>query len=303
MNSSNNPEMFNNVDQIGNLQLAWQKKQKRWQMDCFLEKQTFREQKGKSKDYGKIYSSIFLSKLLILNNTNTNHTFFKLENILLTKELENGILNIKIGGGYYNHDNCKQGKWIELDEGFYFKKQVTYNGEYNMKGMKIGKWNSMYCESHGQEYKQIGGGSYDQDGNQKKMNQMKGFISINKSLTMVNIICKRWKQQYCGGGSYDQDGNQKKIGKWVELDKKFSKVKQVTYNGEYNKQGMKIGMWDSMYCCSFLNTNKQIGGGLYDQDGNQKKIGKWVELDERFDQWNQVTHNCEYNMQGIKISN
>ncbi|CAD8130341.1 unnamed protein product [Paramecium sonneborni] len=43
------------------------------------------------------------------------------------------------------------------------------------------------------------------------------------------------------------------------------------------------------------------GGGSYDQEGNQKKIGKWVELDEGFDSNKQTTYNREYNIYGYKI--
>ncbi|CAD8129677.1 unnamed protein product [Paramecium sonneborni] len=125
----------------------------------------------------------------------------------------------KIGGGIYNKEGWKQGKWIEPDERIYDIKKVSYNGEYNMNNMKVGRWDIMYCKYDEKEYKQI----------------------IFKS---TNV--------YSAGGSYDQEGNQRKVGKWVELDAGFYcfqyNSKQVTYNGEYNMNNMKVGRWDIMYC-------------------------------------------------------
>ncbi|CAD8128968.1 unnamed protein product [Paramecium sonneborni] len=103
-----------------------------------------------------------------------------------------------------------------------------------------------------------------------------------------------------GGGFYDEEGNEKKIGKWVELDDKNYDQKQFTYNGEYNVNGRKVGRWDTMYCKYNEKELKQIGGGFYDEEGNEKKIGKWVELDKNYDQ-KQFTYNGEYNVNGRKV--
>ncbi|CAD8130238.1 unnamed protein product [Paramecium sonneborni] len=55
------------------------------------------------------------------------------------------------------------------------------------------------------------------------------------------MYCKYGEKEYknIGGGSYDQDGTQKKIGNWAELDEVFNDDKQLTYYGEYNRNGMK----------------------------------------------------------------
>ncbi|CAD8096152.1 unnamed protein product [Paramecium sonneborni] len=63
---------------------------------------------------------------------------------------------------------------------------------------------------------------------------------------------------------------------------------------------MKIGRWDIMFCDRFKNFQK-IGGGQYDSNGNQKKIGKWIELDKHFNNNHQATHNGEYNLKGQKV--
>ncbi|CAD8128887.1 unnamed protein product [Paramecium sonneborni] len=49
--------------------------------------------------------------------------------------------------------------------------------------------------------------------------------------------------------------------------------------------------------------SKQIysGGGSYDQEGNQIKIGKWIELFEWSPKYAQTTNNGEYSMKGQKV--
>ncbi|CAD8128850.1 unnamed protein product [Paramecium sonneborni] len=252
------------------------------------------------------------------------------------------------GGGSYDQEGSQKkiGLWIDLDEGFNFRKQVTYNGEYNMNGMKVGQWCILFKSED--EYEQIGGGSYDQEGGQIKIGQWidldVGFfvsqlsskqIIYKGEYNMNGIKIGRWNIMYCrtgeqeyqqmqilkkyeesnnylfvdfsGGGSYDQEGSQKKVGKWVELDEDFSCSQQVTYNGEYNMKGIKIGFVNGikMYIkeCKYYVIKEYTnmcffsGGGAYDQEGGQKKIGKWIELDENF----QVTFNGEYNMKGMKV--
>ena len=61
--------------------------------------------KGKSKEYGKIYSKTIQSKILILILWIANHKFFRLENTTKILELEDGII-------------CnKRGRWIYLKIG------------------------------------------------------------------------------------------------------------------------------------------------------------------------------------------
>ncbi|CAD8129526.1 unnamed protein product [Paramecium sonneborni] len=62
----------------------------------------------------------------------------------------------------------------------------------------------------------------------------------------------RWDIMYEGQqlqsvGQYDQEGNEIKIGKWVDLDEGFETYKLVTYQGEYNINGMKEGNWEIMH--------------------------------------------------------
>ncbi|CAD8213357.1 unnamed protein product [Paramecium pentaurelia] len=66
-----------------------------------------------------------------------------------------------IGGGSYNDSGQRNGKWIELSEGFYKYSQITYKGEYK-NGKKVGNWDIFWQMDFGDKlYQKIGGGSYD----------------------------------------------------------------------------------------------------------------------------------------------
>ncbi|CAD8130347.1 unnamed protein product [Paramecium sonneborni] len=159
-----------------------------------------------------------------------------------------------------------------------------------MNGRKVGRWDILFCQYYANEYQKI-----------QVLYKQSGIHS--------------------GGGSYDEVGNQKKIGKWVELDEDFNgdsyTSKQVTCSGEYNMNGIKIGRWDIMYYQKYQMEYIQMqvniiykgemyiqiisGGGSYDKEGNQTKIGNWVELQEGFNNNKQITINGEYNMKGQKL--
>ncbi|CAD8130323.1 unnamed protein product [Paramecium sonneborni] len=47
-----------------------------------------------------------------------------------------------------------------------------------------------------------------------------------------------------GDGQYDQEGKQKKIGRSIELEEWIDPNKYITYNGEDNMNGMKVGRWN-----------------------------------------------------------
>ncbi|CAD8104257.1 unnamed protein product [Paramecium sonneborni] len=163
-----------------------------------------------------------------------------------------------IYGGYYNNEEgYKKGKWVELGEGFYCDSQIIYRGEYNKKGIKIGQWDILQDKNNGQGYISIGCGYY-----------------------------------------HIYSGN--KIGRWVELDERFQIDKQVMYSGEYNKNGKKVGRWDSMFCKYYEQEYQQIGGGSYDNLYGIK-VGKWIDLWEGFKYNSQITYNGEYNQDGVKV--
>ncbi|CAD8101910.1 unnamed protein product [Paramecium sonneborni] len=354
-NNLEQPEMFNNFDQI--CKLSWQgqqdinkKKDGKW--IAFWNGKNLINVGGYYKEGQKhgLWKDLFLNYSSQAKIFETGEYYYDLR-IGKWNYMDNDMM---IGGGFYNQFGQKQGKWIELGEGFYANGIVNQFGEYNMNGMKVGRWDIMYCgwyRGKKDKYMQIlfvykniqymysGGGSYDQEGRKigKWVELFEGFndiaqVTYNGEYNMNGMKVGRWDIMYCesdwegyeqmqiqviqknikymysGGGSYDQEGNQQKIGKWVELDKEFyfngEDSKQVTYNGEYNMNGMKVGRWDIMYCDRYRwKKYEQIGGGSYDQEG--KKIGKWVELAERFCcakySESQVVYNGEYNSNGMKV--
>ncbi|CAD8109524.1 unnamed protein product [Paramecium sonneborni] len=264
--SSSEPDIFYNLEQIKYLEWIGKygnnfKKTAKWGINWdgqILQK------------VGRYYSKIFyfILKNIILRRWEKVRlmeiiNYELLQNISQVDVFEEGEyyddLKIVIGCGCYEESQKKIGRWIELRDSFWDRAQVTYNGEYNKKGKKIGYW---------------------------------------------DINFDRWgdgKYKHIGGGLYSERESQIKIGKWVELDEEFKWEKQVTYEGEYNMKGMKVGRWDISYCVRGEWQYKQIGGGSYGEEEGQIKIGRWVELWERF-QWRaQVTYNGEYNITGMKV--
>ncbi|CAD8126112.1 unnamed protein product [Paramecium sonneborni] len=231
-----------------------------------------------------------------------------------------------IGGGTYyeDHSNVKQnwkdGKWIELSDGFKKDSQVTHNGEYK-NGNKVGRWDIIYRHSDKKEFEQIGGGSYKEgEENQKDGKWIElsdGFKDssqvIYKGEYKNGIKVGRWDVLFrqlktfeqIGGGSYNDRIEQygkvnQKNGRWVELSDTFQYSNQVTYNGEY-KNGKKVGRWDIFYKYYYEGWKiEKIGGGSYDVIGEvmegqvHQKNGKWIELSDHFDSSNQVTYVGEY---------
>ncbi|CAD8090443.1 unnamed protein product [Paramecium sonneborni] len=234
------------------------------------------------------------------------------------------LLNGKqIGGGQYHFSSSnKIGKWIELDQGFYISKQITYSGKYNEHGMKTGRWDIFYndyLDNNQLKNFKIGGGEY-QSG--KKIGR---WIEVDEQFCkykqvvyigdydMMGMKIGKWcinykdgddkeKYKYIGGGSYDnQTGN--KTGIWIELDEQFYKYRLVTYTGSYDQNNIKVDRWD-IYYNNFQANNqwkkKLIGGGKY-KSSSGKKIGLWLELDERFKISLQIFQHGEYNKYGMKI--
>ncbi|CAD8166268.1 unnamed protein product [Paramecium pentaurelia] len=168
-----------------------------------------------------------------------------------------------IGLGQYNYQGQRIAKWIELSDRFSNRSQITYIGEYQ-NGQKIGLWEIWYKDYETKRNKQIGGGLYDK----------------------INSI---------------------KIGRWIENCNNFRDCSQVIYQGQY-KNGKKVGRWDILYRNQQSEAFQQMqnyiikiktkfsGGGSYDDQvqGDQIKIGSWIEISEEFYKWSQVTYQGEY---------
>ncbi|CAD8112869.1 unnamed protein product [Paramecium sonneborni] len=85
------------------------------------------------------------------------------------------------------------------------------------------------------------------------------------------------------GGQYCQKGM--KQGQWKELFKNFYDKAQVFEEGDYINN-LRTGKWSIIY------ENKLIGGGIYNEKG--QKYGQWIELNDYFQNDNQIIYQGEY---------
>ncbi|CAD8114184.1 unnamed protein product [Paramecium primaurelia] len=236
------------------------------------------------------------------------------------------------GGGLYDESNngCKIGRWEEFDQ----ISQITCQGNYN-NGTKVGRWDIQWklkSNSQKQDYQIFkmfsGGGSYDEGGNGMKNGNWiylsEDFVDSYRQQKFIEVgeykfgkKIGRWDIFYRGeeliqstvfaGGSYDDEGNECKIGKWTELSDQYQDISQITYVGDY-KNGKKVGRWDIWYHKNIREKKNDkiqyqrtlIGGGQFDEVGNQCKIGKWTELSYDFSDLYQVSYKGEYKI-GKKI--
>ncbi|CAD8198006.1 unnamed protein product [Paramecium octaurelia] len=247
--------------------------------------------------------------------TEITNNFWELNQVTFCGEYQNGkkigkwdtYLRIKgqdqlfehLGGGSYdeNGDGQKIGMWIELSDEFYEDNQVSFKGEYQ-KDAKIGRWNT-YLKFDGNN-EVIGGGVYDQqERNQKVGKWIELCEGFNEKSQIIiegeyrkGVKVGRWntyfkfngKNEQIGGGIYDWRENGQKIGKWIELSYETfrSRYIQVIYSGEYIN-GLKVGQWNAHFRDRVLNKEfKLIGGGQYDEESPDVKVGKWVELSKNF---------------------
>ncbi|CAD8213612.1 unnamed protein product [Paramecium pentaurelia] len=208
--------------------------------------------------------------------------------------------NIKANDDIANSN--KNGKWIELSDGFYCNSQVTYEGQYR-NGKKIGRWDIWWKKDYDDKIKvQIGGGLYDEEysfkiGKWIEQSErfwdnsqviLKGEYKNGKKIDLWTI--EAFGQQV-GGGLYNKE-NSNKIGNWIELCDGFYGAAQIIKKGQY-LNGKKIGKWDICYRENENQPFIQIGGGVYDES-TSVKIGNWIELSDEFFDRSQVTFNGGY---------
>ncbi|CAD8119369.1 unnamed protein product [Paramecium primaurelia] len=157
-----------------------------------------------------------------------------------------------IGGGQYDDQMLKNGKWIELSDNFWEYCQVSYNGIYN-NGKKFGQWNINYRENGQIKFYKIGGGIYQQqslkDGEWVEISdhfqEDRQVVYIGEYKTGLKF--GRWNTlyrknsenpfQHIGGGSYDNNGLQ--IGKWIELSQNFQEYIKFCESVEICKSSTK----------------------------------------------------------------
>ncbi|CAD8123267.1 unnamed protein product [Paramecium sonneborni] len=177
-----------------------------------------------------------------------------------------------IGGGFYDENELKNGKWIILDENFDNLCKVIWSGQFK-NGKKIGRWEIIYKD------KIIGGGTYDQNGIQQgQWIELHPIFWDQQMITYNGVYWNGIKVGYwqmnqqnikIGGGFYDDNGM--KQGKWIELAEKFLQANLYVI-GEYI-DSKKYGKWEA-------NLNmKLIGYGFY---GNGYKNGNWIDINDPY---------------------
>ncbi|CAD8165551.1 unnamed protein product [Paramecium pentaurelia] len=221
-----------------------------------------------------------------------------------------------IGGGSYNINGMKHGKWVEVQSQNGVFDIFAYCGEYK-NGKKYGKWEILQGSTSKNQYFIIGGGSFDENGFQQGLwmdiEQCSfQFDQINNDGLFVLSIGKyqkgkkidKWdtifhlerveEAKNLGGGQFDENGI--KQGQWTEIHDTFHSEKQITYFGFY-KDGIKVDKWETNYMRGEYEV-MVIGGGIFDQNGF--KQGKWMELHENFKNDLLVTYYGDYEF-GKKI--
>ncbi|CAD8167918.1 unnamed protein product [Paramecium octaurelia] len=220
------------------------------------------------------------------------------------KVIYNGL---EIGGGTYNEDNQRHGKWVKVRALIQRNWTITYIGIYK-NGKKVGVWDIYFKFQKRDQL--IGGGVYDKTGQGCKTGQWidiadgfqwdsyvihngeyKNGKKVGKWETLQKNLGNKLSLKMIGGGSYDEGNQGLKIDQWIDIGHIFQSA-QVTYSGEY-KQGNKIGRWDSWWKSKYKQ-NLKIGGGYYDKGGQSDKIGLWVDVSDEFFEESQVIFNGEY---------
>ncbi|CAD8121063.1 unnamed protein product [Paramecium sonneborni] len=219
--------------------------------------------------------------------------------------------NNQIGGGNYDEQGYKNGKWIDINDNYYGWGQITYQGVYK-NGLKIGLWEINFRDSSESPFVKIGGGQYDQLGIKNGI-----WIDISESFDCDNQVSYvgeykfgkkqgEWEIYYqkkygnrskdkIGGGFYNELGL--KEGKWMDLNNKFYCLNQIIYNGEY-KKGKKVGNWDINYRMYGRENFDKIHSGLY--NNQNLKHDYWIEESDIFNDDNQVKYKGQY-LNGRKI--
>ncbi|CAD8118613.1 unnamed protein product [Paramecium primaurelia] len=235
---------------------------------------------------------------------------FYLRGIIYTQNMKNcnnyNAINFSGGGQYDEKSSVKFGSWIELSDGFGRNSKIIYTGEYK-NDQKVGRWDIQYKEADKEQLLLIGGGQYDKMGNGSKIGrwiEISDGFSDDSKLTYkgdykngqkVGIWESFWNwvgNKKIAGGSYDEKDSIK-VGRWIELRDGFGLYEQVIYNGEY-KNGKKVGRWDILYRQKGMEQFQQIGWQQYDEGGDSIKIGRQIELWDKFNDHSQVYYIGKY---------
>ncbi|CAD8206901.1 unnamed protein product [Paramecium octaurelia] len=191
----------------------------------------------------KVGKWVDLHEKYFVSNCGGCNIFYKGE---YQKDLRQGrwdivMNNQNVGGGYYNENGLKHGRWIDFHENYSDFAQIIHHGEYK-NGIKQGIWAINF------EGQTIGGGEYDQRG-LKNGDWVDLHINFTKFCQVTykgeyfdGIRSGMWETCFnngvIGGGIYNEEGN--KDGQWVDLHHNFRDLYQVIYIQNY-QNSKKIG--------------------------------------------------------------
>ncbi|CAD8110583.1 unnamed protein product [Paramecium primaurelia] len=244
------------------------------------QKQDSLEIDGFDWDYSNYVNRKIRTKLLI-SHTNEqdlkyiqNGSILRIEKIQSTYQKPELIKNLEQVKhlqwiGEYGKNNLKVGNWKVFWKG---ENLVDVGGQYSTNGKKQGKWKET-IQNYWTKNQVYFLGEYENDQRQGVWRYI-------------------YDGKYIGGGEYNLNGE--KIGIWEELSEAFWDFNQIIYIGKYQR-GKKIGRWkNSLINGNDLETNQQIWGGEYDEEGTGIKSGKWIEISQMFEKLSQVIDIGEY---------
>ncbi|CAD8211281.1 unnamed protein product [Paramecium octaurelia] len=212
------------------------------------------------------------------------------------------------GGGSYDQEGkeIKISEWLELDDQFSDIKQVTYNGKYQ-NGQKVGLWKIFdqqnlkgvtYYDINGieiyqsreeiiyfgefQNQQKIGG--WDIYYLHQKMQQIYKVLLVVEDHMMMELKTLR----LVIGLSWIKDLMMKN----KQLIEAISTMVEKLVYGIFVT---KINLCNTILQRAQLIKYAISGGGSYNEEGENIKIGKWLELDLGFNERNQLTFGGHYN--------
>ncbi|CAK79895.1 unnamed protein product (macronuclear) [Paramecium tetraurelia] len=237
----------------------------------------------KNKVFGKIQQQ----------RIGVNPRYMRLENIRMVSKQEGGnsfmtvkrcneIKEIFRGGGSYNFQGQKGGKWFELSDNFWNKSQLMYYGEY-FNGKKVGLWDILYKSKNDNNlFKIVGCGTYVQE-------------KQNESI-QINIKQGKWIEQNDQFWEYNSFQNLVKVKLFTLV---FTKMEEKLVIGIFYTN--PINYIQIMYKCKRISQLfKSRGGGQYElKEGDngfydQMKSGSWIELNDGFGELRQIIHTGFY---------
>ncbi|CAD8214535.1 unnamed protein product [Paramecium pentaurelia] len=188
---------------------------------------------------GLFINQYSLKKILCEGIYNQGQQIGKWKSYKKSQTLQAYIKLLERGGGLYNVQGQKNGKWIDLDDEYELFRQITHSSEY-FNGKQKGNWYILYKEdSHIKEEVHIMNKVQRMEKEQKfqitfkvsnlnQLNFASQHILVNFRIVkkkegglycIKDMHCKLFQRQSSDGGYYNQIGL--KNNQWIETDDNF----------------------------------------------------------------------------------